>query len=138
MKKLFLVVVCATALITANAQARFGIKAGANFATVTDDDAAKMKVGINGGVQAHVSISSMFSFNPEAVYSSQGAKGDGDVTMNLNYINLPLLLQWNHASGLFINSGPQVGFLMSAKMKSGGESLDIKESVNSTDFAWAI
>jgi hypothetical protein len=138
MKKLFLVLVCASSLVAANAQVRFGVKAGANFATITDASGAKSKVGINGGLQVGVPLSSMFSFAPEAVYSAQGAKADGDVSINLNYINLPLLLQYNNASGFFANTGPQIGFLMSAKQKIGSESGDIKDQMNSTDFSWAI
>ena len=139
MKKLFLVVVCATALVTANAQVKFGLKAGANFASITDLDGTKMKVGINGGVQVGVRINDMFSFAPEAVYSSQGVKAEeGDGSINLNYINVPLLLQYNNPSGFFAHTGPQLGLLMSAKSKFGGESMDIKDQMNSTDFAWVI
>ena len=58
--------------------------------------------------------------------------------INLSYINVPVLLQYNNPSGFFAHTGPQVGFLMSAKAKAGGEEQDMKEFVNSTDFAWAI
>src|SRR5947207_9335733 len=112
MKKVFLLLVCASSFVLANAQTTFGVKAGANFATISNADGAKMKVGINGGVQASIHLSSMLSFAPEAVYSSQGAKATGE-TLNLNYINVPLLLQYNNASGFFAHTGPQIGFLMS-------------------------
>jgi hypothetical protein len=138
MKKVVLLLVCASSLVFASAQTKFGVKAGANLANVTDDDGAKMKFGINGGVQASIGLGTMFSFAPELVYSSQGAKYDGDMSINLNYINLPLLLQYNNPSGFFAHTGPQVGLLMSAKAKVGSESGDIKDQLNSTDFSWAI
>ena len=139
MKKLFLIVVCATALVSANAQVKFGLKAGANFASITDGDGLKSKIGINGGVQVAMALNEMFSVNPEAVYSAQGAKADeGDGSLNLNYINVPVLLQYNNPSGFFAHTGPQVGFLMSAKAKAGGEEQDMKEFMNSTDFGWVV
>ena len=127
-----------SSMILANAQTKFGVKAGANFASITDASGATRKVGINGGVQASIGLSSMFSFAPEAVYSSQGAKADGGETVNLNYINVPLLLQYNNASGFFAHTGPQIGFLMSAKDKTDGGTTDIKDVMQSTDFSWAF
>lgn len=138
MKKLFLVLVCASAVVVANAQVKFGVKLGANMANITNGDGNKMKFGINGGIQAQLHLSEMFSVAPEAVYSAQGAKGDGDASLNLNYINVPVLLQYNNPSGFFAHTGPQLGFLMSAKSKSGGESVDVKDFMKSTDFSWAI
>src|SRR6516225_1426548 len=131
MKKVLLLLVFGSSVVLASAQTTFGVKAGANFATITDATGAKTKVGIYGGLQASLHLSSMFSFNPEAVYSSQGAKGTGE-TMNLNYINVPLLLQYNNASGFFAHTGPQIGFLMSAKDKvDGSGTTDIKDVTNS-------
>ena len=138
MKKVLLLLVFGSSAIFASAQTTFGLKAGANFANVTNETGAKMKVGINGGVQASIHLSSMFSFAPEAVYSSQGAKFDGG-SVNLGYINVPLLLQYNNESGFFAHTGPQIGFLMSAKAKTDGVgTTDIKDQMNTTDFAWAI
>ena len=130
--------VCATAVLAAGAQVRFGAKLGANFANITDGEGNKTKIGINGGVQASIPLSSMFSVAPELVYSAQGAKADGDASLNLNYLNVPVLLQYNNASGFFAHTGPQIGFLMSAKAKQGGETVDMKEFMNSTDFSWTI
>ncbi len=141
MKKTLFLCVSALLLMTATkAQTQFGVKAGANFATLTGSDVsgAKMQVGANIGVLAHIPLTSMFSFNPEAVYSMQGAKFDGGHD-NLNYLNVPVLFQYNNPSGFLVETGPQVGFLMSAKEHiDGGGSTDIKSDVKSTDFAWAF
>ena len=139
MKKLFLVLVCASSVIAASAQVKFGVKLGANMASLTDGDGLKSKFGINGGVQAALPLGSTFSVNPEAVYSSQGAKAEeGDGSINLSYINVPVLLQYNNPSGFFAHTGPQIGFLMSAKVKAEGQEVDMKDMVNGTDFSWAI
>ena len=59
----------------------------------------------------------------------------------MNYLNLPLLVQYN-ASGFFAETGPQVGLLLSAKNKTEydgqEEETDVKDDMNSTSFAWAI
>jgi len=139
MKKILFLLICAATLITTSqAQVRYGLKAGANFATLTNADGAKMKVAFNAGAFAHVPLSSMFSFHPELVYSAQGDKFDGG-SDNLSYINVPVLVQYNNPSGFFVETGPQIGLLMSAKTKvDGGGTDDIKSQLKSTDFAWAI
>ena len=40
------------------------------------------------------------------------------------------------AEGFSLEAGPQIGFLMSAKLKGDGEDLDIKDESNSTDFGF--
>ena len=140
MKKILFLFLTAFALITTQAQVRFGVKAGANFATLTGSDVsgAKMKVDFHFGGFAHIPLTSMFSFHPELLYSGQGAKFDGGKD-NLSYLNIPVLFQYNNPSGFYVETGPQVGFILSAKEKvDGGSSVDIKDQVKSTDFAWAL
>src|SRR5258708_5564415 len=133
MKKALFLFLCASSLVISQAQTRFGIQAGANFANLTGSDVtgAKMKVDFNAGAFANIPLSSMFSFNPEVLYSGQGAKFDGG-KINLNYINVPVLIQYNNPSGFFAETGPQIGFIMSAKEKAdGGGTTDIKDQVKS-------
>src|ERR1700754_1771953 len=124
MKRSFLLLVCAVAITTVSqAQVRFGFKGGANLANVTGDiEGVKMKIGFNAGAVAKISVTDAFSIQPEVVYSNQGATIEElDVKMNLNYINIPVMFQYN-VSGFIIETGPQVGILASAKAKAEGES----------------
>jgi len=142
MKKVLLVLVCAASFTALNAQGgvRFGAKAGLNLSNITGSDAGdlKMKPGFHVGAVVTIPVSESFSVNPEAVFSAQGAKDEDDVKYNLNYINVPVMATFNTASGFFAQTGPQIGFLMSAKAKADGESVDIKEGFKSTDFAWGF
>jgi hypothetical protein len=143
MKKLFVLVLSAGAFFSANAQVQFGVKAGANFATLTGNavDGVKSKVDFNGGAFARVPLFNSFFLQPELVYSGQGAKAsvnEGDFTVNQSYLNVPVLFQYRHSSGLFAETGPQVGFLLAANVKAGGVSQDVKSSYKSTDFSWAF
>jgi hypothetical protein len=140
MKRSLLLFVCAVAITTVSqAQVRFGFKGGANLANITGDmEGTKMKIGFNAGAIVKISVSEIFSVQPELIYSAQGAKIEElDANLNLSYINLPVMAQAN-ISGFIIETGPQLGYLMSAKIKADGESVDIKENLKSIDFAWGI
>jgi|SRR5687768_2546795 len=140
MKKGLLLFVCAIALASmTQAQVRFGLKAGVNLASLSgDNDGLAMKIGFNAGAVAKITVSEAFSVQPELVFSAQGAKADeGDGKLNLNYINLPILAQYN-TGGFVIEAGPQFGFLMSAKQKVGDASVDVKDMLKGLDLGLAF
>jgi hypothetical protein len=144
MKKLALVLTVFTASIFGvNAQVQFGIKAGANFATLSGDDVsgAKTLTGLNAGVLVKIPLMDKLSLQPEAYYSTQGAKGTEsgtDFTFAINYINIPVLLKYQLPVGVFFETGPQFGLRMSANIKADGQSQDVKDQVKSTDFTWSV
>ena len=150
MKKIILaLVVLTTTFYVSDAQIRFGLKAGASFYNFGGDDAEDLdldsKISFNAGGMVNIPISENFSFNPEVIFNGEGAKmeeGDDRVNYNLGYINVPLLLQFNSTSGFYAEFGPQVGFLMSAKLdqKMGGveSDTDIKDNFKSTNFSVAL
>jgi len=136
MKKL--IVVFASIMIGVCAHAQWGVKAGLNLADLTGDGTSDVKMlpSFHAGVFYNAHINEMFSFQPDLLYSGQGGKASsGDEKINLGYINLAPLLRYNN-KGFFAGTGPQIGFLLSAKDKSGGSSVDIKDFVKSTDFGW--
>jgi hypothetical protein len=145
MKKLALVLLVGLSFAsTTNAQFKFGVKAGANFSTFSgkDADGAQTLVGFNGGVFAGLGLADHLSLQPELVYSLQGAKENdgqgGTATQTANYLNIPVLLKYRFPMGLFIETGPQIGFILSGKVKDQGVSVDDKNVFKSTDFSWAL
>ncbi|MCT4698875.1 porin family protein [Tenacibaculum haliotis] len=146
MKKVLLTIAIVAAGFTVNAQeVTFGAKAGLNIANVSGDgiDDNDARTSFHIGAVAEIEISDKFSVQPELVYSAQGAKTkmEGiDVTMALDYLNVPVMAKYYVAEGFSLELGPQIGFLMSAKMKAevGGESVeeDIKDDykMKSVDF----
>lgn len=129
--------------LSTTAQIQFGVKAGANFSTLTGSDVsgASTKVGFQGGVLVAVPVAAGFCVQPEVNYSMQGAKGSSSgesFTLSQNYLNVPVLFKYKHESGLFAETGPQIGFLMSAKVSAGGSNADVKSDYKSTDFGWAF
>lgn len=140
MKKGLLLFVCAISLAAVSqAQVRFGLKAGVNLASLSgDNDGLKMKIGFNAGAVAKISVTEAFSVQPELLFSAQGAKAEeGDGKLNLGYINLPIMAQYN-TGGFILETGPQFGFMMSAKMKAGDETEDIKDQLKGLDLGWGI
>jgi hypothetical protein len=133
---------------------RFGLRAGANLADLTftelpsgsDITEAEHKTSFNGSVFVNVPLSSTFRFQPEVGFSSQGGKlkgpsgpGSGSFgEQDLHYINVPLNFQLMTKKGFFIQTGPQLGFLLDAKIKEDGSSAEIQneEEFDKIDFSW--
>lgn len=131
----------------AQSTSNFGIKGGINIASTTNDegDQSGSRVGFHGGFLAHIHLAPNWSLQPEVVYSSQGSKYttptlNVEHQLSLNYINIPLQLQYNFHNGFRLQSGPQIGFLASVIDKvDGAETGDItSDDFKSTDFSWTF
>ena len=149
MKKLFFAItVIALTAGTAQAQTTsFGLKAGITDANMKFSGSGvnislTSKIGFYAGAFADIGVSENFSVQPELFYSALGAKqkgtdGDPDATLNLGYINLPVLAKYKK-DGFSAFLGPQIGYLLSAKSKSGGSSEDDKDQFKSTEISGVI
>jgi hypothetical protein len=141
--KFFATVAMAAMLFTTNASAQhvnIGIKGGLNVYNINNDNDAKYdpKVGFNVGLLGHIHLAKQLAFQPELVYSSQGAKfttSGVETKLNLGYINIPMLIQYMFDNGFRLQAGPQVGFLVSAKAKVGSTEIDLKDNLKKVDFA---
>lgn len=128
------------------AQAQFGVHAGINVSSLRGEDMSgfKSKLGAHFGVSYQIPVSNGIAVQTEATYSSEGAKytgggdGDYDVKYNFNYLNLAALFRYNFEGGFNLATGPQYGFITSAKLKSEGESMDFKDELKSGNFSWAF
>ena len=135
---------------------RYGSKIGVNIANITGDktDDLNTKTSLHAGAIAEIIISDEFSFQPELLYSAQGAKSDFSETIDevifryisikLEYINVPLLAKFYVAEGLSLEAGPQVGFLITADREfektDNGETetgeKDILDEIKGIDFGF--
>ncbi len=144
MKKMFLVLIAAGSAMFTSAQVQFGVKAGYNLDNVTTSPSQpgiSSRSDFDAGIFASIPLFTSCSLQPEVMYSGQGAAfSDSFATgkANYGYLNVPVLFKYQHSSGLFAETGPQVGFLLSANEKSGGQSVDTKSSSQSVDFSWAF
>jgi len=139
MKKLALVLtVLIASIVAANAQIQFGLKAGANFATLTNSTGGSTLINFNAGALVKIPLTDALSVQPEIMFSGQGIKAP-DGKIKVNYINIPVLLTYTLPAGLFFQTGPQSGILLSAKaVPNEGDSEDLKDFFKSTDFNWVF
>ena len=141
MKKLGLavtIILFSTFLLQAQ-ETNFGVKVGYNSSSVkiTNNDDYDSKSGFHVGGLAHIHITSHFAVQPELVFSTQGGESpNGNVKLNLNYLNIPVALQYMVADGFRLQTGPQLGFLLSAENKVGDVEIDVDDSFSSIDFSW--
>ena len=146
MKKITLLLVAVFTIGFVNAQDKenmsFGVKGGLNVSTITNADQdgvnSKSLIGFHVGFFGEFMISDQFAIQPELLYSAQGVKLEADGEkgdLKLDYINIPVMAKYYVADAFSLEFGPQIGFLVSAKAKSGGVSEDIKDEVKSTDVS---
>ena len=104
----------------------FGIKAGANFSNVYDeqgeDFVAKGRTGFFGGVFVSVPLGTVIGVQPEVNYSQKGFKSRGtflggafNFERTTSYLDIPLLLQVKPSKYFTILAGPQFSYLLETK-----------------------
>lgn len=144
MKKLIFLSLLSVFVLSSCVTPRFGLRGGANFATVTGDDVDNLdsRIGLFfGGTAEFEVVADKFSIQPELLYSMQGAEysdsGGFDGRFKLDYLNVPVMAKVYVADGLFLEAGPQFGLLLSAKDEYdepiSGED-DIKDTVKDLDI----
>ncbi|SFQ41545.1 porin family protein [Hymenobacter arizonensis] len=130
---------------------RFGIKAGGSYTTFVGKDVdsdINNRLGYHGGLIAELSVTDRFSIQPELLYSMKGAQTkysfNGSTvtgTQTMHYVDVPVLAKAKLGQ-LFLEAGPQVGVLMSAKAsyESNKMSFNVsnKSSFNDVDFGYAL
>jgi Outer membrane protein beta-barrel domain len=145
MKKVLLSLVIVFVGLCANAQVKFGAKGGMNLATLGGDgtngaDLSSL-VSFHIGGLVSIPVATNFSIQPEVYYSGEGTKVGGTSGGNylFNYLNVPVLAKYKIVKGLSVEAGPQLGFILSAKIKdNSGNETDVKSELKSTDFSVAL
>lgn len=154
MKKLFLG--AAIAMSSLSFAQTFGIKGGMNLSSVSNADSfdvensdisSKSKVGFNAGVFANFPVAESFSIQPELLYNQLGTKltgrnemgNDDSITENMDYLSLPVMLQYNLVPQFYLEAGPQFSYLLSNKVKYNGDSSDSNtDGLNKFDIGIGI
>jgi hypothetical protein len=122
---------------TLNAQnVNIGTKIGLNAHTISTDNSSEFdsRIGIHVGLLGHIHLNRKYAFQPELVYSTQGAKS-GDTNLRLDYINVPFMVQYMFDNGFRLQAGPQLGFLVNAKAENNNNSIDVKDEFKTVDLS---
>ena len=149
MKKLFLGLgLVAGTFAFAQTSPSFGVKAGLNVSSISDDgyEDSKAKAGFYGGLFMNAPLSEQFSIQPEVLYSQYGAKvtrttqstalgttytSKSSNSVNLDYITVPVMFQFHATPAFYLEAGPEFGFLVGAKSK-GDTTLTTTSGTTST------
>lgn len=153
MKKFFLFSLAFVIGALLNAQGiSYGFKAGLNLSNYNSsisgfDDVVKTRTSFHVGAVVEFGLSDQFAVQPELLYSSVGAKIDysedvkdtaGDMFYVMDYLSIPVMVKYYPTKNISLELGPQLGILLSAKMKMDGESEDFKDESESIDFGAGI
>src|SRR5699024_6613626 len=99
---------------------QWGVRAGANFANVSSDQASPdSRTGFYAGILAEVPFNERFSIQPGLYYSQQGFKVSQsgiEGTYKLDYIQIPILFKAYIIKGLNVHIGPQLGFNINSEL----------------------
>ncbi len=128
-------------------------KVGINISNITGSWAGKKsKVGVVAGFEAEYGISEIFALDFGVLYSMEGFKQKdaaiihdltfdptshsaylGDVNLNLDYINIPILAQIYPAKGFAVKAGIQPAF--NVRHKSSGDYSATIDGIKSFNFS---
>lgn len=108
-------------------------RVGMNIATLSDAD--KSIVDLHFGVEAEYMVSDQLSLSVGALVSNQGAKydyfdednGRNQYTVDLDYVQVPLMASYYVLPGLAVKAGVQPGFKMRAKAKLDNATVDLDD-----------
>lgn len=134
MKKITKTLVLAAMIVPGVMQAQHGFKVGAklglNMANVVDSDVLgnKSKLGLHVGPTLHYGFGDegRFAIGLDVLYSQKGSKKSDFMTADLkpyslSYIDVPLYFRFRFGFGLYLETGVDVGLLMSAKYDGNSE-----------------
>ena len=147
MKKVFFITAMITVSLFVKAQkthVQLGLKGGLNVATLSTADnnsSIDPRVSFNVGGLAHIHLNKEFAIQPELLFSGQGATQTISGTehkTNLNYLQIPVLLQYMIGTGFRIETGPQFGALVGANREVGSVKVDTKNAYKTMDVAWVF
>lgn len=108
---------------------RVGLKTGLNISTASIkrdvENSTSPRYAYYGGLFANIRLASKFYLQPEIYYSVQGFREEykkfdvqNEKEVNTSYINIPIVFQYFALKDLYVETGGQIGFLMTAKGNS--------------------
>lgn len=114
---------------------------------------SRLLFAYHAGVYGNVTLSKKLSLQPEVLYSNQqyklrapynvyGMSGTAELYFKLQYINIPVMVQYHTSPRFYIEAGPQAGILLSIKgtgsaTQFGSETKDLKSSSRTIDLSLA-
>lgn len=108
-----------TTVAAKTGQTTVGVKAGVNIASLSAYS-GRSRISGHGGLFIHYSINKNWCIQPELLFSGEGQRYFSNAvehTYALDYIQLPVMLQYYPVANVYVEAGPQFGILISAHDK---------------------
>lgn len=126
----------------------FGVKGGANISTISKENTwgdTNSKIGFYVGAYMNAPVNALLSIQPELIYNNMGVKytnGSTSHTLNLNYLSMPIMFQFELIPKFYVEGEPQFGVLIGNKNKYQSDSKTIiekdKDAYNQLDLSGGI
>lgn len=116
---------------------QYGVMAGLNFAKLGGSDIqdAKTRTGLVAGAYAAWQLAPGWSFQPELLYSMQGAKGSddfGETTVKLDYVGVPVMFRFSPSTASstkpFLAIGPAFGYQIACNVSASSSQFSFNSS----------
>lgn len=126
-----------------SAQQRAGIKAGISYTGLSGYEGGKT-INAHAGVFSQWALNKKWQLRPELIWSAakqeytvEENEGVANRTLTMQFASVPVLFRYLAGSKFYIEAGPQLSVLVSAKdVSTGGAKADVKRSLRSTDFSF--
>ena len=145
MRKIFLVLSLCIFFHYAHSQfipvPSWGIRGGFNFADIGGNETDNaMKAAVNLGLYGQKHFNAFWQMRVELLLSGEGhgAKTDFDNKLNLVYLNLPLLVEYDPSFNFGFLAGLQPGLMLSGKSRFNDESFDVKDQFKAIDLGLVL
>ncbi|WP_418263611.1 porin family protein [Flavobacterium faecale] len=128
-------------------EVRFGLKGGTNVSLFGNK--VDPKLGFQLGLFSKIKLADQWYVQPEALYLEQSVKRDNfsvglftfdRATMKLSSIYVPVVFRYYPLNDLFLESGPQVGFLVktkaTAEYQGNSGEIDVDDEFKKVDFGF--
>ena len=121
-----ILLVCIQGGILAQSEFSFTPKVGLNIANISGTGGTDPRYGVNVGFSVEREIFPNLALESGVFYSMQGMRfSSGNLDVNLDYINVPVLAKYYVFNGLNVFAGPQLGFNVKAEAKAKGSLIDV-------------
>lgn len=120
-----------------NLSSKFGYLAGIEKVVYQVNETSMFTAGINYTFQGakYVENTEPEMASVKLLKSVSADENQASGTVNLGYLNIPVLYRYQKQNGLFVEAGIQTGFLLSAKdIPDSGESIDGKDKIKFVDI----
>jgi hypothetical protein len=147
MKKFSLFVFCLLMFTASHSQIQVGAKAGYNLSTfytplVSNFYSYSSLSNFNAGIVVAIPMGMGFFAQIESVYSGQGAHVSLSGVSGQyasQYLNFPIMLKFVSHYHIYVETGPQLGFLLGSTLsETGFPTANIKDQTNTHGWSWVF